>query len=206
MSDSEDEKESKRTSRARFSGEIEDWDEFRIIRPQRRWDGIDRSVEFEIRGMSDSNYATDPETRKSVTGLIVFFEGVVVASKSGGQNTAALSTTEAEWNAAVSCAQSMLHVMNIVESLGLKVKKPMILQVDNKGSVDLANGFSVGGRSKHFDVKVHFMRELKQVGLLRVEFIAGELNQADILTKNVAGPLLAKHSVSMVTDEKIGIG
>ena len=46
------------------------------------------------------------------------------------------------------------------------------------------------------------MRELKQVGLLRVEFISGELNQADILTKNVAGPLLAKHSVSMmVTDD-----
>ena len=49
------------------------------------------------------------------------------------------------------------------------------------------------------------MRELKQVAeLLRVEFISGESNQADILTKNVAGPLLAKHSVSMVTDEKIG--
>ena len=50
------------------------------------------------------------------------------------------------------------------------------------------------------------MRELKKVGLLRVEFIAGELNQANILTKNVAGPLLAKHSASMVTDERIGIG
>lgn len=176
----------------------------RIIRPNRQWNGSDRDIELVIRGMSDSNYATDQETRKSTTGIIVYLEETVVASRSAGQNSAALSVTEAEWSAAIAAMQSMIHVQNIVESLGFKVKKPMILQVDNKGAVDLANGFSVGGRSKHFDVKVHYARELKRVGLLRVVHIPGDMNQSDILTKNVTGPLLDRHSETMVTDEEIG--
>ena len=176
----------------------------RIIRPNRQWNGSDRDIELVIRGMSDSNYATDQETRKSITGIIVYLEETVVASRSAGQNSAALSVTEAEWSAAIAAMQSMIHVHTIVESLGFKVKKPMILQVDNKGAVDLANGFSVGGRSKHFDVKVHYARELKRVGLLRVVHIPGDMNQSDILTKNVTGPLLDRHSETMVTDEEIG--
>jgi hypothetical protein len=42
----------------------------------------------------------------------------------------------------------MLYSMRIVESLGLKVKKPMILEIDNKGAVDIANNWSVGGRTR----------------------------------------------------------
>ena len=93
---------------------------------------------------------------------------------------------------------------HVVESLGFKVRKPTILQVDDKGAVDLAKRFSVGGRSKHFDVKVHCARELKRVGLLRVIHVPGDMNQSDILTKNVTGPLLNRHSEIMVTDEDFG--
>ena len=59
----------------------------------------------------------------------------------------ALSVTEAELYAATQCAQDMLFVMRVMESMGLRVKKPMNLFVDNKGAVDLANNWSVGGRT-----------------------------------------------------------
>jgi len=46
----------------------------------------------------------------------------------------------------------MLYVRHILESMGLKVKLPMIIEMDNMGAVDLANNWSVGGRTRHVDV------------------------------------------------------
>ena len=59
--------------------------------------------------------------------------------RSSTQKIVCLSVTEAEMPAGMMCAQDMLYMMRIVESLGLKVKKLMELTMDNKGAVDLAN-------------------------------------------------------------------
>ena len=74
-----------------------------------------------------------------------------------------------------------------MESMELKVRKPMILEMDNKGVVDLANNWSIGGRTQHVDVKQHFLQELKEEGLLIIRHISGTENTADLFTKNLAG-------------------
>jgi hypothetical protein len=51
--------------------------------------------------------------------------------------TTMLSVTEAKTVAAVECMQDMLFGMHLLESMGLKVKKPMVLEIDNKGAKDL---------------------------------------------------------------------
>ena len=51
-----------------------------MLAPNRKWNGRDKNFEFEILGRVDANYATDPETRKSVTGCITFLEGAPVCS------------------------------------------------------------------------------------------------------------------------------
>jgi hypothetical protein len=56
-----------------------------------------------------------------------------------------LSVTEAKTVAAVECTQDMLFGMHLLESMGLKVKKPMVLEIDNKGAKDLAHNWSIGG-------------------------------------------------------------
>ncbi len=45
------------------------------------------------------------------------------------------------------CAQDMLYTKNVLELMGLKVRLPMVLEMDNKGAVDLANNWSVGSRT-----------------------------------------------------------
>jgi len=92
--------------------------------------------------------------------------------KSSMQNCVMLSVTEAELVSATNCAQHILYNMQILESLGLKVKKPMILWMDNKGAIDLANNWSVGGCTRHVDVRYYFLRELKEEGILEVKWIA----------------------------------
>ena len=72
--------------------------------------------------------------------------------KCGQQTSVTLSVTEAELVSATQCAQDMLFIMRVLESVGLKVQKPMILKVDNKGAVDLANNWSIGGRTQHIEV------------------------------------------------------
>jgi hypothetical protein len=53
--------------------------------------------------------------------------------------------TESELGSATETAQDMLFVMWILDLMGLKVKKPMLLYINNKGAKDLANKWSVGG-------------------------------------------------------------
>ena len=163
------------------------------MKPMRSWDG-NKNFEFIVSGCSDSNYAKCPDTRRSVSGYTAKLEGVPVSAKSSTQKIVALSVTEAELFAAVQCAQDMLYVMRLLESMDLKVKKPMILHVDNKGAVDLANNWSVGGRTRHVEVKQHFLRDLKEQGLIRVEWLPTDENESDLFTKNLGGPEFNKYA------------
>lgn len=122
--------------------------------------------------------------------------------KSATQKTVALSVTEAELNAAVLAAQDMLYVKNVLESMQLQVELPMILEVDNRGCVDLANSWSVGGRTRHIDVRQNFLRELKEQGTIKVQWIPGDKNDADLFTKNLEGPKYEKFAQVYVGEDE----
>ena len=109
-----------------------------ILKSKRTWDGKDKSFEFVLDGKSDSDYAACKETRRSVTGYVGYLEGSLVVARSVMQKRSALSKTEAESCALVSCVQDMIFVKQLLESMGLKVRVPIIIRVDNKGTVDIA--------------------------------------------------------------------
>jgi hypothetical protein len=70
-------------------------------------------------------------------------------------------------------AQDMLFLMSILESLGLKVQKPMILMLDNSGAHDLTHNWSIGGCTRHVDVRMHFLQELKEDGIIICDWVSG---------------------------------
>eukprot|EP00957_Ditylum_brightwellii_P043109 3265550-Ditylum_brightwellii.AAC.1 len=111
------------------------------LRPDAKWDG-DPEFEFIISGRSGSNYATDPETMRSVKGHSTFLNGNPIVCKNGMQKKS-----------------------------GSKSGKPMILETDNRGFCDLANNWAVTGRTRHEVVQWTFLRELKEQGALRVIWI-----------------------------------
>ena len=102
-----------------------------LLKPNAVWNGKKDYV-FEIKGRSDSDF-----THKSVTGYTAFLNGAPIKTRSVMQNIVALSVTEAEEVAATECVQDMLFAMHLLESMGLTVKKPMILEINNKGSKDI---------------------------------------------------------------------
>lgn len=92
--------------------------------------------------------------------------------------------------------------MRILNSVGLKVKLPMILYVDNKGAVDICNNWSVGGCTQHVEVKQSFLRELKEQGILEVHWTSGDKQKSDIMTKNDPRPLFERHASNLVGQDE----
>ena len=172
-----------------------------LLKPEGVWDGT-KNFEFEILGRSDSDHAKCPETRKSVSGYTVFLCGAPYKFRSVMQNIVALSVTEAEEIAATECVQDMLFGMHLLESMGLKVKKPMVLELDNKGSKDIIDSWSTSGRTRHIAVRHNFLRELKEEGTLIVRWIPEAQNSSDMFTKNLGGTKFEKFSKTYVGEDK----
>ena len=74
------------------------------------------------------------------------------------------------------------------------MKKPIIVYCDNKGAVDLVNGWSVGGRTKHIDIRLNFLRELKESKVICVQWIATDKNTSDLHTKNLEQKAFERHT------------
>ena len=169
------------------------------LKPTGSWDES-KSFKFIINGRSDSDYAKCPVTRRSVSGFVTYLMGALISAKSVMQKVVALSVTEAELIADVACTQDMLYIMRVLESIGLRVKKPMILEMDNKGAYDLANNWIVGGRTRHIEARQFFIRDLKEEGILQIKWIPGAKNEADLLTKNLPGPDFKKHAETILAE------
>jgi len=171
-----------------------------FMKPKHQYAGKD--FEFEILGVSDSEYGKNPETRKSVSGTATFLNGMPVTWKSKMQGCVTLSSTEAEYVAASQEAQEMMFVMRVLLSIGLKVYLPMKLKVDNTGAIDLANKRTTGVRTRHVDIRHHYIRDLKEQGFIELEWVSTDDNETDIFTKNCAQRIHEKHTHKYCGDDE----
>ena len=130
---------------------------------------------------------------------MTYLEWAIVKQFSKMMPITAISTTEAELYSAVLTAQDMMFVYHIMINMGLQIILPMILYCDNKGTVDLANNWSVGGRTRHMDVKQKFLRELKENGFIKVEWQPGDNMTPDMHTKNVPKKLFDRYGSEIVS-------
>ena len=69
----------------------------------------------------------------------------------------------------------------------------MKLMIDNSGAVDIANNWSVGGYTRHMDVRKNFLREAKEDGTIHVIWTPSAEMSSDLFTKNLPGPLFDNH-------------
>jgi hypothetical protein len=172
-----------------------------LLAPTGIWSGK-ADEELIIKGMSDTTYASDYDTRHSVMGRTTFLNDSPVIMKSNMQRITDLSMTESELGGATETVQDMLFVMRVLESMGLSVKKPMMLFVDNKGAKDLANNWSVGGRTRHVEVRQYFLRKLKEQGIINCVWVAGVTMCSDLFTKNLPRQVYEKHAKIYVGDDE----
>jgi hypothetical protein len=158
---------------------------------------------FHLEGISDSEYAGDKDTRISVYGYILYFCGAPIAWKSKSGKSVTLSSTEAEYFAASEIAKEAIFAKQVIESMGIEIKYPITIKVDNVGAIYLANNYATSQRTKHIDIRTHFVREFIEDGIIKVVFVKSEDNDADILTKNPTEDIFKKQSIKNV--EEVGL-
>jgi hypothetical protein len=139
--------------------------------------------------MVDSNYATNLDDRRSVTGAIFTVGGTITNWISKTQGSVTLSSSEAEYVAIATAAQEVRFTQQLLEEI-ITCVKPAIIYEDNTGAIFLVKNQQVGQRTKHISIRAHFIRDLWSQGHLDVHFVRSEDNESDICTKNVTEKIL----------------
>ena len=136
--------------------------------------------------------------RKSVTGYILYVQGVPLCCRSKAQKTITLSSAEAEWMALSEATKELIFVLQLLKAMKINVTLPIVVNVDNMGTVFMSRNISTTGRSKHIDVRTKYVNEYVEDGVLKIVYVKSEENDADIFTKNLGGELHGKHAVKFV--------
>jgi len=141
---------------------------------------------------SDSSYANSLSDRRSFSGSVTFFAGCPVAWSCAKQAVVALSTTEAEYIALTLAAQSLAWAQSLLVELRISStgNRPL-LYGDNLSSHFLTRNASLHRRSKHIDVRYHYIRERYEQGHFELQFVSGKENPADLFTKALQGDRLS---------------
>ena len=141
--------------------------------------------EEQLKGVTDTTFASEQETRRSVTGWLIFFYGVLISWKSRVQKNVTLSSTESEYVGLSKMVCEIIFAKQVLESVVIKVKLPIPVCTDNTGAIHLTKNWLSGGKTKHVDTRYHFIKELQDQGVIVVKFVGTKENEANMMTKNV---------------------
>ena len=130
------------------------------------------------------NYGTDDDNRKSTTGWCFKSGGGTISWKAQKQSTVATSTAEAEYIAAFEAAQEALSLASLGQDLGVLPPNYCVpLHDDSQACIKIASNPCLAERTKHFDIKYHWLREKVKDKQITLSYINTHEQLADILTK-----------------------
>jgi hypothetical protein len=134
-------------------------------------------------GYSDADYASNLDDRKSTSGYTFMLNNCCITWKSTKQKTVALSSTESEYIALATCSKEAIWIRSLLLEMGFRQKETVIFN-DNLSSHQITKG-GTSERSKHIDVRHHFIRDNVTNGTIRIKYMKSDELPADFLTKNV---------------------
>lgn len=139
-----------------------------------------------LTGFSDSDHAGDVDTRKSTSGVLFFLGESPVSWQSQKQKVVAISSCEEEYIAAATAACQGIWLARLFGELMNQPAAPFSLFIDNKSAISLCKNPVLHDRSKHIDLRYHFIRDCVEKRWVAVEFIGTREQKADILTKRLS--------------------
>ena len=142
-----------------------------------------------IEGYCDADWANDKD-RKSITGMIIKFEGNPLSWGTKKQTLVATSTMEAEFVAATSTIQDMVWINNILEECDIEMERPTKIYVDNQAAIAQLQDESSSCKTKHLDIKLKYVKEHVKNKTIEPEYVDTKNQHADIFTKALQRPTL----------------
>ncbi|KAH9650169.1 hypothetical protein KPL70_026264 [Citrus sinensis] len=137
-------------------------------------------------GYCDSDFTGDLDKRRSTTGYVFTLGGGPVSWRSILQSKIALSTTEAEYMAATEAVKEDIWLKGLLGDLGV-IQENIAVFCDNQSAIFLAKNQTYHARTKHIDVKYHYLREIIKSGEVLLKKIDTKDNPSDMLTNVVSG-------------------
>ncbi|CAM8906121.1 unnamed protein product [Rhodiola kirilowii] len=141
-------------------------------------------TKIKLKGYVDSDYASNKDTRKSTTALYFTWAGNYISWKSQQQSIVTLSSTKVEYIVAVEAIKEAMWLQGILGEIQNTVYIPT-MNIDSQSVLYLCKDPVYHERTKHIDVRYHFIRDKIENGSIVVTKIAGETNPTDFGTKIV---------------------
>ena len=142
------------------------------------------SKPLQLIGFSDSDWGSS-EDRKSISGYCfsLYEHGPLISWKSKKQQTVALSSCEAEYMALTYTIQEAKFLKQLLSEFFNVRECCVSIGVDNQSAINLAKNPVIHQRSKHIDIRYHFIRDEVQKGDINLFYVSTKENVADIFTK-----------------------
>ena len=144
-------------------------------------------------GCSDADWASNNMDRRSVSGYSFYFHGSLVSWSAVKQKSIALSSTEAEYYAMSHAFKEALWLRTFLGLLHFPVPRPFPILSDNQAACSLSNSSAISARSKHIDIRHHFIRDHIQAGSFTTIWVPTEDMPADIFTKTLPSIVFSRH-------------
>ncbi|XP_019176708.1 PREDICTED: uncharacterized protein LOC109172027 [Ipomoea nil] len=147
-----------------------------------------RNNKMELNVFLDSDWASCPETRKSIMGFCIFIGSALVSWRSKKQATVSRSSSEAEYRplAATVCEVQWVH--SLLHDLQIKPNKPAAVFCDSKSAIAIAENHVFHECTKHRDIDCHIVRERLSQGFIKLLSVSSSTQIADGLTKALPSP------------------
>jgi hypothetical protein len=142
-------------------------------------------VKNKLIGSVDGDFGSDPDTRKSMTGYLMSLNGDTISWTSSRQGGVTVSRSESEFVTASQAGQEVVYLREISKGFGHPQKKPTEIWEDNVSCIKMSENPTNRDRSRHVDVKVHYLRDLVRHGHVELVKCAGTQNVSDDLTKSL---------------------
>ena len=131
---------------------------------------------------SDSDWADNADDRKSTTDGCFYIRPNIVAWMSKKQNSISLSTAKAKYIAVGSCCSRLLWIKKLLNDYGIS-QDTMVVYCDNSSAIDISKNPVQHFKTKHIEIRYHFIRDLDERKIMTLKYIPTERQNADIFTK-----------------------
>ncbi|KAJ4818592.1 Retroelement pol polyprotein-like [Rhynchospora pubera] len=144
---------------------------------------LSANSDLTLYGYCDSDWATCPLTRRSLTGYFVMLGTSPISWKTKKQHTVSRSSAEAEYRSMATTACELTWLKTLLQSLGVSHAQPMKLMCDSQAALHIAANPVFHERTKHIEIDCHFVRDQIQAGCIVASHIRTNEQLADIFTK-----------------------
>ena len=152
----------------------------------------------DMHGFSDSDWGGDLQDRKSTGGYVFLYSGAAISWKSKKQTGVSLSTLEAEYVASSNAAKEAIWLRRLyAEITGRDTDRPTTIYLDNTGSIKNTKNQQINERTKHIDIRYHFVRHSVETGAIEVRHVPTAEMTADIMTKALPKEAHQRHVTAM---------